>query len=126
MLFFVVEIARSHPVIYDCSKMILMDIKICKMTSKYAKEISGLGLEIKEFQYDLEQNTTYSEDDIKRVIKSKNAICLMATVNNELAGFIIRTYHSFFKEDYLSEIYVKEKYRNNGIAQILLDESQKI
>ena len=96
------------------------------MTSRYAKEISNLGLEINEFQYDLDQNTTYSEEDIKKAIKSKNAICLMAIVDNELAGFAIRTYHSFFKEGYLSELYVKEKYRNNGIAQMLFDKSLKI
>lgn len=97
------------------------------MTSKYAAEISDLGLKIKEFQYDLERNTTYSEGDIKRVVKSKNAICLIAKVdNNKLAGFIIRIYNPFFKEDYLSELYIKEKYRNNGIAQMLIDKSSNI
>ncbi len=61
------------------------------------------------------------------MIKSKNAICLIAKVdNNKLAGFIIRVYHPFFKEDYLSEIFVKEQYRNNGIAQMLIDKSSNI
>lgn len=103
-----------------------MDIKICKITPRFAKEISDLGLVTKEFQYNSEQNTTYSENDIKRAIKSRGAICLMAVVNGDLAGFIIRTYHPFFKEDYLNELYVKEKYRNKGIAQTLIDKSLKI
>lgn len=103
-----------------------MDIKICKMTSKYAKEVSDLGLKIKEFQFDLERYTTYSSTDIKKAIKSNDAICLVAIVNNELAGFAIRTFHTFFNEGYLNELYVKEKYRKNGIARLLFDKSMKI
>lgn len=103
-----------------------MDIKICKMTPKFAQEVSEIGLITKEFQYDLEKNTTYSVDDIKRAIKNNDTICLVAIVKNHLAGFIIRTFHPFFNEDYLSEIFVKDRYRKNGIAQLLIDESRKI
>lgn len=103
-----------------------MKIEIKKMTSKYAEEISIMGKGAKELQIDSKKQMYYSPDTIKMLLKSKAGICLVALVDNKLAGFAIRIYHEYFNELYLSDLFVKKEYRKLGIGKALFQESAKI
>lgn len=96
------------------------------MTSRFAAEIAELGKNAKELQIDSEKKMYYSEDTIKKLIKSKSGICLVALVDKKLAGFAIRIHHEYFDEVYLSDLYVKEEYRKFGIGRQLFKEGIKI
>lgn len=103
-----------------------MDFKIRKMSDQDTIEVAELGKKAKELQIDSSTNMYYSSDSLKRLIKNKSAICLVALIDNDLAGFAIRIYHEYFNEVYLSDLYVKEKYRKLGIGKQLFDKSVKI
>ena len=96
------------------------------MTSKFADEIADLGRTAKELQIDSNSSMYYSADTLKKLIKNQSGICLVALDGDKLAGFAVRTYHDYFNEVYLSDLFVKEEYRKLGIGKQLFDESIRI
>ncbi len=110
----------------NCSIISNMKIKIRKMTIKDTVEVATLGKNAKELQIDKDKELYYSADTIKELIKSKSGICLVAEIDNGIAGFAIRIHHKYFNEIYLSDLFVKEEFRKMGIGKMLFDESMKI
>ena len=102
-----------------------MKIKIIKATAKYSKKISSLGKKTKELQIDDSKNQYYSAISVERAIKNKDNIFLIALADNKFAGFILANYHSYFRELYLSDLVVDEKFRGNDIATNLFSALKK-
>ena len=76
---------------------------------------------IDEYKVDEKQ-----ENKIKKRIKSRKEIFLVAEIDNKVVGlidgYIIESLYYKNKVSYLDHICVDEKYRNNGIGTMLINE----
>jgi len=82
-------------------------------------EIVKLGLSTPEVQVQDDQPEYYSEETLKKFIKSPDDIYLVARIDGRIAGYRLATYNKYLNEAYLIDLVVKREFRKMGVAQAL-------
>lgn len=95
------------------------------MTDEDIDYVRKIGLQIKEFDVGTETPSFYSQSALTRMVEDKSCICLVAKVKGLLAGFILTSILSAARDAYIHTIMVLPKYRKQGIAGQLLQETLK-
>lgn len=114
-----------------------MEILIRKASIDDFNSIQKLSLQLEKAEYPFDSNLKKEcnlderlVEKTKKDLNDKEKIYLVAEIDNEIAGFIAGEVLDkwFYKEKVamLNYICVDKKYQNNGVAQCLLGEFQKI
>jgi len=102
------------------------NVQIVPMMESDIDEVYKLGLRTKELQIDSEINMFYPPDYLKLAISNPHYVCLVAKVNNKLAGFRLAQIDPELHESYLSDIVISPEFRGKGIGKMLFDKSIQI
>lgn len=103
-----------------------MELKIRKAKLTDLDKIIKLVKNVKAFKVGKEVVGFWPKTSLKKIIKSKDDIILLAEQNNELVGFIIINYNINFNKAVIENIFVEKKHRGRGIGRRLLAESLKL
>jgi len=84
-----------------------------------------LGENTRELQIN-EQPMYYSKEALSRAIHSSSEVCLVAKIDNKIAGFFLAHINDIFEEIYISDVVVKEEYRGQGIGQKFMEKVREL
>ena len=102
------------------------NISIELMTETDLAEVVLIGKNTRQLQIDDHKNMYYEPESVAKAIKSPSEVCLVAKVNDQLAGFFIAHINEVFNEVYLSDMVLKPEYRGQGIGQMLITKAREI
>lgn len=98
---------------------------IVSMANKDIDSVRSIGLQVKEFDVGTETPSFYTQSALIRMAKDRSCICLVAKVKGLLVGFILTSILAAARDAYIHTIMVLPKYRKQGIAGQLLQETLK-
>jgi predicted GNAT family acetyltransferase len=93
-------------------------MKIIIATKEYSKDLENLSrLASKERKGWTFQN----KKQFERIINSKNEGCCITILDSSVVGYLVYKYDKKEKRFWIEQVFVKKGFRNNGVAESLID-----
>lgn len=85
------------------------------------EDVSEMSSHMKQYYFDCaELDDFWSDDEVVAWITDEKDYCAGAFLNEKLVGFCLTHHHVTANKVHIENIFVKDKYRGNGIAQCLI------
>jgi len=97
-----------------------MIYQIRKATLKDVEQIYNLGARAQEFFVGETSGGFWSKRQLSNWVKSKDDICLVVVIKNQVAGFILSAYHKPTNKVTIENVFVIEKFRKKGIGKKMI------
>jgi ribosomal protein S18 acetylase RimI-like enzyme len=104
----------------------MADITIKSMSEEYVQAVYDLGMSTEQLQVHEDNPAYYSVDSLRKAVKSKNEVCLVALVDGKFAGFALSHINPVFNEAYLSDVALKPEHRGGGLGSQLFNKLEQI